>query len=596
MCGIHLYIQKGNDKDVGRNVIDRMLSATRHRGPDGMDWKHLDWDDEQIWLGHNLLAITDSVENSRQPMIGNSGDFGIIFNGQIYNHLELRKEIIQEGINFKTDSDTETLLYWVKTFGRKGLRKLKGMFAFVFWDSQKRLLIIHRDSFGIKPLYFARNRNNFVLSSEPVGVFSSELFNLKFDPNSGFDLLQYRHIQKNETPWFGLKELNPGETIEYWENKPMHYFVQTEQSSSAHSKLEDSINEGFNETIPQNIPVGLMLSGGIDSTIILDYCIKNKIKIIPYSVRFNFGEKEDFEDEEAVKFLETLYEIEVSWININKADLSDYFENLINQSPFVADTAWFLSYKIAERAKIDGIKVLLSGAGADELFGGYRRHWFFFQWKRFQSFIPDSLQRYIFRNLGMKNFRKSNAEHLFARNIWEMALSSGLTSELKKSTQSTGSISGKEFTLEDALIWDQTHFLVNDVLKITDLATMAHGIEGRFPFLHPSIKNYANQFSGIERLKNGRKWMLKEILEPITGSKFVNRKKRGFGLPIGTFFTSETGRKIVIESLNTLEISDLFKENSWEKTKAELISYPEKWVQEIHSICLLSKFFKKNKP
>ena len=595
MCGIHLFIHKGNNIDLGKEVIERMLLATKHRGPDGMAWKYLDWDDEQIWLGHNLLAITDSIENSIQPMIGSYGDFGLIFNGQIYNHFELRKQLTELGIIFKTNSDTETLLYWVKTFGRKGLRKLKGMFAFIFWDSEKRLLIIHRDNYGIKPLYYSRNRHNFVISSEPAGIFESELFNLKFDPGSVSELAQFRFLTNYNTPWFGLKELNPGEVIEYWEGKPLHYFIQNEKEQAEFATLKESIADGFRETIPRNVPLGIMLSGGIDSTLILNYCIENGIHIIPYSIKFSFGSKEDLADQNAVEYLEKLYGISITWVEITLADIQDLLKNKLGGSPFVADAAWFLSLKITQKAKEDGIKILLSGAGADEWFGGYRRHWFFYQWTRFQSFIPESFKRNVFRNIRFKNFQSSNTEKLNSWKIWEMALSSGLTSALPKSNKINKPASENDFTLDDALSWDQAHFLVGDILKITDLATMSQGIEGRFPFLHPSITNYANQFSGIERLHKGRKWMLKEQLEPITGYKFVNRKKRGFGLPLGYFFSTDQGKRIAIDALNDPNISSSFKTETWEQTKENLILNPQKWSQEIFTICFLFRWLAINK-
>jgi len=589
MCGIHLFINKGSNTEEGKNVIDRMLFATKHRGPDGMAWKHLDWDEEQIWLGHNLLAISETVENSVQPMVGGVEEFGLIFNGQVYNHLELRTQLIAEGYIFKSNSDTETLLYWIKAFGRKGLRKLKGMFAFVFWDTKKRLLIIHRDNYGIKPLYYFRNRHNFIVSSEQAGILASAKVDFKLDQNSISELLQFRFLPSSNSPWIGLKEINPGEVIEYWEGKPMHYVLPNEKQQATFSTLKESIAYGFKETIPRNMAVGLMLSGGIDSTIILNYCIENKIQVVPYSVKFKFGTEDDLADQEAVEYLSKMYNIPICWVEITKADVEFFLEAGIKTAPFVADPAWFLTKKIAERAKMDGIKILLSGAGADEWFGGYRRHWFFYQWSRFESFIPNSIKKHILR-VGLKNFRFSNGDKLNSWLIWKMSVSSGLLSSLIKKSNLNKPKTETDFSLNDALSWDQIHFLVNDVLKITDLATMSHGIEGRFPFLHPSITNYANQFSGNEIMSKGRKWMLKNELKSIVDTKFLNRKKRGFGLPLGVFFTSDQGKKITKKAMDDLNSSVYFKQEVWEKTKEELISNPQKWALELYTICFLSKW------
>jgi asparagine synthase (glutamine-hydrolysing) len=238
-----------------------------------------------------------------------SGGFGIVFNGQIYNHESLRDELIEKGYSFKTGTDTETLLYWLKENGRKGLRKLCGMYAFVFWDSSKELLIIHRDQYGIKPLFYARNRHYLVFSSEPAGLFASGLFKFSPDSKGIASYLKYKFIPSPNNAWIGMKEVMPGESIEYWEGKPMHYQVKMEIEIPDFNDLKSAINAGFKQIIPREKSVGLMLSGGIDSTIILQHCLENGIQVELFSIRFGFGSKDDFADQEAVEYLGKLFQI-----------------------------------------------------------------------------------------------------------------------------------------------------------------------------------------------------------------------------------------------------------------------------------------------
>jgi len=592
MCGIHLIVQKSGDLEQGNPAIERMISSVTHRGPDGSSFVRLNWDEDQIWIGHNLLAISSEKESSSQPMVSPSGTFGISFNGQIYNHLDLRIELESEGIEFSTQTDTETLLYWIKKYGRKGLRKLKGMYAFVFWDSEKQLLIIHRDPFGIKPLFFARNRNSLAMCSEPAGLFASDLFKFSVNQAAVTSYLQFKFIPDGVSPWHGIKSLQPGDVIEYWEGKPMHFKIQRDASNFSDKGLKEVIHHSFNEIIPTHLPVGLMLSGGIDSSLILCHCVENRIPVIPFSIRFSFGGKEDLADQEAVEYLGRLFNIPIQWVDVSLEDMEAVFAHPLSIGPLLADGAWFLTSRISERARQLGIKVLLSGAGADEWFAGYRRHWYFYQWLRFQGFIPDSLKRHLLRILGAGKpiFREGRKAE--PAQLWEFAVSTQLSSGLKHKPNGLNPLIKNLNDLEKGLMWDQNQYLINDILSLTDMATMAHGIEGRFPFLHPDITEFASQFTANERIEKGRKWMLKELLESKVGSKFVNRKKRGFGLPLPYFVASEKGKKWVESAVSNPFVESYFKPESWKEIQKGVKSEPEKWAQEILTLNILNSWLK----
>ncbi len=594
MCGIHLIIQKEGEPDDGNIAIEKMVRALSHRGPDGFSWKKLEWKGENIWVGHNLLAISETKENAKQPMFGDDGSFGIVFNGQIYNHLQLRSVLEKRGVQFKNNSDTETLLYWVKIFGRRGLQELKGMFAFVFWDTKRKLLISHKDGYGIKPLYIARNRKYLVISSETKAIIESGLFPFSINKDKIGQYLQYKFIPGDETMWYGIKSFKPGEIMEYWEEKPLHFILQKQKSIKNPATLRQAISEGFSQVIPERMPCGLMLSGGIDSTIILNFCLENGIEVVPFSIRYSFGKPEDFADQQAVEYLAERFKLEINWIDIGLTEMDSFLDFPNGKNPLVADGAWYLTEKIALEANKLSLKVLLSGAGADEWFAGYRRHFFFNQWLKFEKFIPEKIKYNLVKQFMGQRFSLNNAQSLNSSEIWKTATSSKLTPLVKESNQIAKPINIK--SLEDALLWDRQNYLPNDILNITDLATMANGIEGRFPFLHPEITDFASRFSSHELLKNGRKWILKEYLKPLTSEKFVNRKKRGFGLPLEYYFSTENGRNRISKCLSDPALIPFFNAEQWQEKSARMKAKPENWTMELLSLFWLSKWLLDQSP
>ena len=597
MCGIHLIIQKSGEAVAGNDAIQRMIQSLGHRGPDGSSHLHLDWGMEQIWLGHNLLAISDTVSKARQPMVTADGKCGVLFNGQIYNHKELRLLLEAENVEFQTGSDTEVLLHWLCCKGRKGLRQLTGMFAFVFWNSEKQLLLIHRDGYGIKPLYYARNRQYFVVSSEPKGILASDLFKFSSDYQSIGYYLKYKFIPDPQSPWLGIKALQPGEAVEYWESKPMHYRVQAELPNVEKRTIQEVINIGFQDVIPKNEPVGLMVSGGIDSSLIWHWCIENGVDVIPFSIRFPGLPVHAKSDQRAVEHLALQFKREVHWVDIENDAILGITNFVKKDSALVADSAWFLTDKIAKRASEMGIRVLLSGAGADEWFGGYRRHWYFHQWKRFGDLVPDKWQFQILKKVLDETLEWQGERNLLPQTIWDVAVALPLGQQMKTQLVLSIQAQSKELSyLANAFLWDQKQYLVNDILNITDLGTMAQGVEGRFPFLHPAITGFAESFLPEHHLKNGRKWMLRELVEAFAGKTFVNRKKQGLGLPMPYLFESQPGKEWMENFLNRK--SHLFERwfspevLSQLQRKAE--KRPEFWAQQVFAICWLGEWLECN--
>ena len=590
MCGISVIIRKISDEQDCNAAIQRMVNSQAHRGPDGFGFHYLNWETEEIWLGHNLLSLTGSIKNAGQPLISTDENCGIIFNGEIYNYELLRKELVQAGIKFSGDTDTEVLLAWVRQFGRRGLKRLEGMFAFVFWDSQKKLLIIHRDGYGIKPLFYARNKNYLLFASETTALFAAGLMNFQANFSALPYFLTYKFIPGHLTAWTGIHQLQPGECIEFWESKPMHYTIPGELPSKFDG-LKEAMDAAFSAVIPKNQEFGLALSGGIDSGLILSWCLDHGYKPQIFSIRFPKNTPL-FADTAAVEELSKNLGLEVNWIDIPQADSIGL--SSAAGDPLIADSAMVLTKLIAQAASEKGLKILISGAGADEWFGGYRRHEFFKRWLSYRSRFP-GLLKFISSKIHIGKLRWMNLKSQEPEDIWQAAVSTCLRFVNKEPLRIPFS-SGEFGFLEKALRWDQQHYLVQDVLFMTDYACMQHGIEGRFPFLHPAITDYASAIPAEIRLGKGRKEILTNEFARRFGTKLASRKKQGLGLPAGIINQEifSTGNLEVYAKELTVNYPDIVAVESFKKFCDVAIKQPQNYFQEWYSIFSLLQWLKSN--
>jgi len=567
-----------------------MVNSQEHRGPDGFGFHYLNWETEEIWLGHNLLSITGSLQNAKQPLLSEDENCGIIFNGEIYNYEILRKELSNAGINFSEDTDTAVLLAWVRQFGRRGLKRLEGMFAFVFWDSQKKLLIIHRDGYGIKPLFYSRNKNYLLFASETTALFASGLLNFKPNFSALPYFLTYKFIPGHLTAWTGIHQLQPGECIEFWESKPMHYTIPGELPSKFDG-LKEAMDAAFSALIPKNQDFGLALSGGIDSGLLLSWCLEHGFKPQIFSIRFPKN-CPVYADTATVEALSNSIGFEVNWVDIPKSDAIETSSSA--GDPLIADSAMVLTKLIAKAANEKGLKILISGAGADEWFGGYRRHEFFKNWLSYRSRFP-WLLKFISSKIPIGKLRWMNLKSAEPEEIWQAAVSTCLRFVNKEHLQIRLPAGEFDF-LEKALRWDQQHYLVQDILFMTDYACMQHGIEGRFPFLHPAITDYASGIPAEIRLGKARKEILVKEFSRRFGPKFAKRKKQGLGLPSNLieqsslqFFNLEAYEKELAE-----KYPEIMNVESFKKFCEAAKRQPKNYFQEWYSLMRLWKWLKAN--
>lgn len=593
MCGIHVIILKNNELEEKAAVaIQAMVRHSAQRGPDASSIVRLDWATETIWIGHNLLAITERPELAHQPIQDET--YGLVFNGYLYNHEELRFELQRQGVSLSTRSDTEVLFHWLRLFGKRGIEQLRGMYAFAFWNRQKEFLLLHRDGYGIKPLWYMRNRHFLAFSSSPAALRTCGLQHAPLHEQALNQIVQFKYTPLPGSFAQGLNTVLPGETIVYFEGKPLHHSGgKTAGSEEVPESLQVAIKLAFSEVIPARTPVGLMLSGGIDSTLILCYCLDLGLPVVPFSIRFQLGNKEDLADQKAVEYLADLFQIKINWVDIGPAGMLDAFRFVAPFAPLVLDGAWYLTEQIARAAQERDIRVLLSGAGADEWFAGYRRHSFFYKWLHVQRFIPSGLKKVLIERLAQKNIFSPNLGTVQASSMWEALCSQPLTALLEHSSRWP---SGQVKTFEQALKQDQTQYLIQDILTVTDLATMAYGVEGRFPFLHPFITSFAERIPAEDHIRFGRKHWLKKELPPSLKNHFLHRAKRGFGLPWSFWFSTSDGKIAALELLSSFPEQGLFRQVDWRRFQKLAGRDPSKFAQELAALAWLRNWLLHEQP
>ena len=384
MCGI-LGIYSSENKKELINRVEHGINSLNHRGPDSKGLCNFDIKENKssLVLGHTRLSIIDLTPNANQPMQINHGRYTIVYNGEIYNYKELREELIRNGHIFKTDSDTEVLVtLWAK-LGDKGLKKIIGMFAFAIFDRLKGTLTIARDAFGIKPLYYKRYLNNIYFASELPALL--KLIPTKFNLNiqRSYDYLVHNDYDSNEeTIIGGVKHLKPAHTLVFNlknldKKKPKIWWkpnITTNDNISyekAVKKLRKIFIESVNLNLRSDVPIGVTLSGGIDSSAIISvirYLNPNK-KLITFSF---ISEKKSISEEKWINFLKKKLNLNSYKIKINSNELLDDLDKLIliQGEPF-GGTSIYAQFRLFKFIKKKGIKVILDGQGADEILAGY---------------------------------------------------------------------------------------------------------------------------------------------------------------------------------------------------------------------------------
>lgn len=521
MCGIAGIIGNGTSPPDTK-YIDLMQSALAHRGPDGSGRYNCG----PCAMVHTRLAIVD-LETGDQPFVhvsDNGKEICLIANGEIYNNPELRQHM--SDVDFKSKSDCEPPLFLYMKHGVSFVEKLRGMYGIAIWDEANNRLVLARDPFGIKPLYYAETEKGFVFASEPSAIIKSGLVSARINDVARDELLQLQFTCGAKTVFSGINRVAPGETLIVEDGKIIErHFIKSIPAgppqgiakSAALSKLDKVLSDCVNVHQRSDVPYGMFLSGGIDSSALLAMMSRlNPDPVVAFTAGFP-GTSVNDERDHARKLAkaEGAEHIEVE---LNADDMWELLPRIAaHMDDPTADYALLPTWKLAEAAKQNGIKVVLTGEGGDELFGGYGRY----RAARRMFFKKEMYRKGILENSGvlynddvLRNWRHG----------MESAANVAATPERTR--------------LQQVQALDIATWLPADLLGKVDRMLMAHGVEGRVPFLDPKMADFAFLLPDSLKVKHGLghglgKWVLRKWLQTAMPGAGAFSRKRGFSVPVG---------------------------------------------------------------
>lgn len=571
MCGI-----SGFSGDFDKELLEGMKAIQSHRGPDNADM----WQDaaEGIGLAHNRLSIIDLSPDANQPMIDSNGPGVIVFNGEIYNYRELRKNLENEGVQFKSLSDTEVLLKLYQRDGVDMLSKLNGIFAFALWDREKHLLFIARDGMGVKPLYYTVMSKGFIFASELKALLLWSGVSREIDEESILHYLIYLWSPAPHTPLKAVQKLEPGQAmlvregqIElkwYFYDIPYSESFSIDDIDETCKRLRQNLFQAVERQMVSDVPVGAFLSGGLDSSSIVAMagavCKGNRLQC--FTIDCDYGEDGFAEDlPYAGKVAEHLG-VDLHTVRVGPEIIDDLDRMIFHLDEPQADPAPLNVLLISKMAREHGIKVLLSGTGGDDLFTGYFRHYALVQ-ERLWGWMPQVMRSgicLITSNLSHKSvmgrrfsraFRFAHNEPddrligyftwidpnvalgLFSRDIREFLADYDPAYPLKKSLDR---LPDGVSRLNRMLYLESKHFLADHNLNYTDKMSMAVGVEVRVPLLDPDLVRFAVSLPDYWK-QRGRvgKWIFKKAMEPYLPADVIYRPKTGFGAPLRSWLRNQ---------------------------------------------------------
>ena len=566
MCGINFILDKKAVLDY--QPIERMTHSTKYRGPDHSKTYHVESRGSNYFFGCNRLRIMDLSERGDQPFISEDGNSILLYNGEIYNFYELKNELLRKGYRFKSASDTEVLFYLLIEEGEAALKKLKGMFAFVFFNISNNSILAARDHSGMKPLFYSENDRFLIISSECKAILSSGLIDKELNEEQIPYYLKYRFARKPFTFFKNVYELIEGHFLKataegkaniqsYGQANPQP--IEPIHDAELVDRTEELLYDALLRHTVSDAPSGLFLSGGVDSTLALALLRKGNIHLPTFSVVYedragSFRTMDNrYSRKAAQRYGNSIdhYEIEADHELMDRLD--DFIEKL--DQP-IGDSALLLTDILSAYAA-NTVKTVLSGAGADELFAGYNRHWAFFQYlkygRRFNAANPVMKKLAFLLPTGFNHpFRKKfNLIRKFAAGLHEDPAQTFINfTALHMPVDNVFSESSEFSTqnyFQDALRYDRTHYLVSDVLAVNDRMSMRHGIEMRMPYLDRDVVDFVDAVDGSRLIKPGRKWILKKILQRMGGGEFIRRPKEGFGAPFGHWLRLEELKSLEYE-------------------------------------------------
>jgi len=573
MCGIAGFISKSKDAPVIEREIklDKMCKIITHRGPDEQGTAV----EGRAALGMRRLSIID-IKSGQQPIYNEDGTKLIVFNGEIYNFRELKKELESRGHRFKTNSDTETILHAYEEYGADCLKHLRGMFAFAIWDKTDESLFIARDRVGKKPLFYALTENgNFVFGSELKVLLTHGEISKEIDYSALDAYLTFGYVPEEFCIFKSVSKLEPGHFLIYkdGEIKTKKYWdfdyspiVEVKTEAEYIEVLREKLKEAVRIRLISEVPLGAFLSGGVDSSAIV--AMMSQILESPVKT-FSIGFHEDgFNELKYARIAAKHYNTEHHEFIVTP-ELVETIDEIVRHfdEPF-ADPSSLPTFMLSKMAR-DYVTVVLSGDGGDELFAGYTRY--VTDSKRSGlGKLPRSIRRNLLRPLievlphgaRGKNFLYnasldaidryidsiSHFGSLKKKALYETGFRKNLNGNFGKSVDVFREIAGSvssENQIDKLLYLDSKTYLPSDILTKVDRMTMAASLEARVPLLDHELIEYVQKIPAQLKLKGfATKYIFKKALEGIVPNEILYREKQGFGVPINEWINLQLKDRI----------------------------------------------------
>nr|WP_302111489.1 asparagine synthase (glutamine-hydrolyzing) [uncultured Acetatifactor sp.] len=597
MCGICGFIENGrqNDRIQDENarkaamprerILSMMMAALIHRGPD----QGKGWMSESAALGFRRLSIIDP-DGSVQPMANEDGDKRLVFNGEIYNFQELRLQLLKAGHRFSTQGDSEVLLHGYEEWGEKLPEHLRGMFAFAIWDEKEQTLFAARDPFGIKPFYYTVSDDSFIFASEIKGILPHPSYRKKMNPEALEQYLSFQYSVLENTFFQGIRQLLPGHFLTYKKGdtslSPKRYFLPElipEPSAGQKTakewvdRLDQVVSESVKAHMIADVEVGTFLSGGVDSSLIASEFTGSKT----FTVGFGSEDGHYNEIPLARELAETL-ELESRSKRISEKEFWEAVPEVLYHMDEPSGDPSAVALYFLSREAARQVRVVVSGEGADELFGGYCIYCEPNALHLYQK-LPEHLRRKIARmasrmpKMKGRSFLIRGSMTLEERFIGNANLFSAQerrnllkckTRALSPQELLAGDYEDTEHLDEASRMQyiDLLHWLPGDILQKADRMSMAHSLELRVPYLDREVFEVARHLPAKYKQKGQvSKYLFRKVARRHLPAASSERRKLGFPIPLGHFLTSETGSEAVRKAFDSPAARKFFNREALEE-------------------------------
>ncbi len=568
MCGIAGFISQDKNK---AEIIKKMTDKIIHRGPDAEGF----YTDEKIALGHRRLSIID-LNGGSQPMFNENKELVVIFNGEIYNYLELKAELKKHKHKFMTNSDTEVLLHGYEEWGDNLPKKLRGMFAFAIWNIKTKTLFLARDNFGIKPLYYYQNQDIFMFASEIKSLLVHPQFQKELNKELIGPYLSFSFTPTNETFFKNVYRLEPGTSLTIKNQKitkKRFFKIEFKEKDKSYdyfvNEIAQTMQDSVNHHMLSDVEVGSFLSSGIDSSYIVSLAHPDKTYTVGYDIpRYNEIEyAEDLTNKLKIK-------------NVSKKITKEEYLKTIPKIMYhmdepASDPAAVALYFVSNLASQD-VKVVLSGEGADELFGGYNyyREEVDYQFYNKIPYILRHAAALVFgllpefpgRNFIVRRGTKLEDGYIGVNKVYSEKERKKVLSfkDTLKNKKITAPIF-QEYQAEDNIIKmqaiDINFWLIKDILQKADRMTMANSIEGRVPFMDKEVFKVASSLPFAYKVsKENTKVALREAAKKAIPNESYKKKKLGFPVPLREWLREDDFYNEVKNTINQDFVKEFFNQ------------------------------------